>query len=247
MNITVIGEECTDIFIYLKTTRLCPEAPVPIVVQNHITVNKGMAGNVVNNLKALSTELTIKQISQKSKIVKTRYIDDKSNHMFMRLDEGDDNVYPLILENHDIETIKNSDAVIVSDYNKGFLSDRVLIEIGKSSKFSVIDTKRAISEDIINSFNVIKVNEEEYLRNKTIIDKNSSKFIITLGKNGAKYMNKVYPTKIIKETIDVSGAGDTFTSAFTLKYMETKNLTDSIIYGNDMASIVVLKRGVATP
>lgn len=247
MKITVIGETCTDVFIYLETKRLSPEAPVPIVTQKRLTINKGMAGNVVNNLNALSKNITVKQISQKPKITKTRYVDEKSNHMFMRLDEGDDDVFPLILEDCYVEKIKNSDVVIVSDYNKGFLSDRVLIEIGKLSKFSVLDTKRIFSEEIISSFNIIKVNEEEYLKNKTVADKFINKVLITLGKNGVKYMNSTYPSKSPKETIDVSGAGDTFTAAFTLKYMEGQNLTESIVYANEMASIVVSKRGVTTP
>lgn len=247
MKITVIGETCTDIFIYLETKRLSPEAPVPIVTQKHLTINKGMAGNVVSNLNALSPSLTVKQISQKSKITKTRYIDDKSNHMFMRLDEGDDSISSLILEDCHIEKIKNSDVVIVSDYNKGFISDRSLIEIGKLSKFSVLDTKRIFSEDIAEAFNIIKVNEDEYLKNKTVADKFIYKVLITLGKNGVKYMNSTYPSKSPKETIDVSGAGDTFTAAFTLKYMENQNLTESIRYANEMASIVVSKRGVTTP
>ena len=34
------------------------------------------------------------------------------------------------------------DAVIVSDYNKGFLSDEDLYQIGKKAKLSFIDTKR---------------------------------------------------------------------------------------------------------
>ena len=51
----------------------------------------------------------------------------------------------------------------------------------------------------------------------------------------------------LKETIDVSGAGDTFTASFTLKYLETKDVSESIIFANKMASIVVSKRGVTTP
>ena len=46
--------------------------------------------------------------------------------------------------------------------------------------------------------------------------------------NGAKYMDKVYPSPAPKETIDVSGAGDTFTAAFTLKYLQTKSIEEAI-------------------
>jgi bifunctional ADP-heptose synthase (sugar kinase/adenylyltransferase) len=45
----------------------------------------------------------------------------------------------------------------------------------------------------------------------------------------------------------VSGAGDTFTSSFILKFYETNNIKESITFANTMASIVVSKRGVTTP
>ena len=84
-------------------------------------------------------------------------------------------------------------------------------------------------------------------RNKNISDKNKDKFIITLGMNGAKHDNIVFLSPSPKQTIDVSGAGDTFTAFFSLKYYETKNISESIKFANQMASIVVSKRGVATP
>ena len=74
-----------------------------------------------------------------------------------------------------------------------------------------------------------------------------NKVIVTLGSKGAKYMNKNFPCPEPKETIDVSGAGDTFTASFTLKYLSSKDVEESIIFANKMSSIVVSKRGVATP
>ena len=74
-----------------------------------------------------------------------------------------------------------------------------------------------------------------------------NKIIITLGAKGAKHNGIVYPSPDPKETIDVSGAGDTFTASFTLKYLETYDIPESIIFANKMASIVVSKRGVTTP
>jgi sugar/nucleoside kinase (ribokinase family) len=47
--------------------------------------------------------------------------------------------------------------------------------------------------------------------------------------------------------MDVSGAGDTFTAAFALKYLETNDTESSITFANQMARQVVSKRGVATP
>jgi bifunctional ADP-heptose synthase (sugar kinase/adenylyltransferase) len=247
MVITVIGELCRDVFKYGNVTRLCPEAPVPVLTDVYKELNWGMAGNVQENLLAHNPELNINLIHQKNLIKKTRYIDDKTNHMFLRVDEGENEVDTLILTPETVQTITESDLVIVSDYNKGFLTEEVLIQIGKLSKLSIIDTKKTISKYLIDSFTFIKLNEHEYQRNKNISDKNKDKFIITLGMNGAKHNDTIFPSPSPKQTIDVSGAGDTFTSFFSLKYYETKNISESITFANQMASIVVSKRGVATP
>ena len=247
MQITIIGELCHDVFIYGDVKRLCPEAPVPILTDIITESNLGMAGNVRENLWAHDSSLKITLIHQSNPITKTRYIDHKTNHMFLRVDEGEDNIDSLVLTSENIEDISESDLVIVSDYNKGFLSEKTLIQIGKLSKLSVIDTKKIITENLIKSFTFIKLNEHEYQRNKNISDKNKDKVIITLGMNGAKHDDIVFLSPSPKQTIDVSGAGDTFTAFFSLKYYETKNISESIKFANQMASIVVSKRGVATP
>jgi bifunctional ADP-heptose synthase (sugar kinase/adenylyltransferase) len=247
MVITIIGELCRDIFNYGNATRLCPEAPVPVLTEVYTETNFGMAGNVRENLWAHDSSLRISLIHQTNPITKTRYIDDKTNYMFLRVDEGEDEIDKLVLTPEKIEDISESDLVIVSDYNKGFLDESVLIQIGKLSKLSIIDTKKTISNGLINSFTFIKLNEHEYQKNKNISDKNKNKFIITLGMNGAKHDDIVFLSPHPKQTIDVSGAGDTFTAFFSLKYYETKNISESIKFANQMASIVVSKRGVATP
>jgi bifunctional ADP-heptose synthase (sugar kinase/adenylyltransferase) len=247
MVITIIGELCRDIFNYGNVTRLCPEAPVPVLTEVYTETNFGMAGNVRENLWAHDSSLRISLIHQTNPITKTRYIDDKTNYMFLRVDEGENEIDKLVLTPEKIEDISESDLVIVSDYNKGFLDESVLIQIGKLSKLSIIDTKKTISNGLINSFTFIKLNEHEYQKNKNISDKNKNKFIITLGMNGAKHDDIVFLSPHPKQTIDVSGAGDTFTAFFSLKYYETKNISESIKFANQMASIVVSKRGVATP
>jgi bifunctional ADP-heptose synthase (sugar kinase/adenylyltransferase) len=247
MVITIIGELCRDIFNYGNVTRLCPEAPVPVLTEVYTETNFGMAGNVRENLWAHDSSLKISLIHQINPITKTRYIDDKTNYMFLRVDEGENETDKLFLTPEKIEDISESDLVIVSDYNKGFLDEEVLIQIGKLSKLSIIDTKKTISNDLINSFTFIKLNEHEYQKNKNISDKNKNKFIITLGMNGAKHDDIVFLSPHPKQTIDVSGAGDTFTAFFSLKYYETKNISESIKFANQMASIVVSKRGVTTP
>ena len=57
------------------------------------TVNGGMAYNVYNNLLSLKVPTEIQTNSNYENITKTRFIDYRSNYMFMRLDENDDQ-YP---------------------------------------------------------------------------------------------------------------------------------------------------------
>ena len=248
MKITVIGEFCTDIFVYGETKRLSPEAPVPVFNPLYIERNFGMAGNVVENLKSLDQDVTIKHLHQFQPIKKTRYVDDKSNHMFIRVDEGEETITPLELTDSVIDEIKESDAIIVSDYNKGYLNEKILLEIAYHSRFIVMDTKKQISPNLVANFNFIKLNEHEYSNFSDDIKKQyPNKLIVTLGSKGAKYMDNIYPSPDPRETIDVSGAGDTFTASFTVKYLETKNIEESIIYANEMSSIVVQKRGVSVP
>jgi D-beta-D-heptose 7-phosphate kinase/D-beta-D-heptose 1-phosphate adenosyltransferase len=248
MKITVIGELCYDYFIYGEVKRLSPEAPVPVFVPKDEITNLGMAGNVRQNLWAINRELRINLYHQLKTIKKTRYVDKKSNHMFLRVDEGEGLMDGLYMTDEMIRETKTSDALIISDYNKGFLLYNGIKNISKMAKFCVMDTKRSIDSGLIEKVDFVKLNEEEFEKSKANISNEMlSKIIITMGAKGAKYMDNVYPADKPKETIDVSGAGDTFTAAFTYKYLQTKNIEESIIYANQMASIVVAKRGVATP
>ena len=137
MLITIIGELCLDVFIYGNVKRLCPEAPVPVLTDIYEVKNFGMAGNVTQNLLSYNSSLKIETIHQKNPIQKVRYYDDKTNYMFLRVDDGENEVDTLVLTPEMIQTITESDLVIVSDYNKGFLTEKTLIEIGKSSKYMI--------------------------------------------------------------------------------------------------------------
>ena len=86
MKILVIGDSCTDVFVYGYCKRLCPEGPVPIFEPSRTITNMGMSGNVVANLKSLGAE-KVELITNREQITKTRYVEEKSNHMFIRVDE----------------------------------------------------------------------------------------------------------------------------------------------------------------
>lgn len=248
VKILVIGELCIDEFIYGEVKRFSPEAPVPVFNPIEKNTNMGMAGNVVSNLKFLYDDIEVLHWHQTEKIVKSRYCDKVSNHMFIRIDEEkipcDKITY---LSPNQRKTINETDLVIVSDYDKGFLSDNILCEIGSLSKLSLIDTKRKITQNIVDSFDFIKVNKTEYLNNKDIVENNQSKFLITKGKEGVTFNGKVYESPNPQDTIDVSGAGDTFAASFSLKYILTEDIDSSIRYANEVCANVVNKKGVSLP
>jgi bifunctional ADP-heptose synthase (sugar kinase/adenylyltransferase) len=244
MVVTVIGEYCLDVFVYGDVNRLSPEAPVPVLQPNETTENPGMAGNVVENVISINPKCRIVKFHQSNPIKKTRYVDKKSNHMFLRVDQNDF-AEPLNLNLSKINSIKNSDIVIVSDYNKGFLSHEDILSIGKNSSLSILDSKKILNDDIVKSFTFVKMNFSEFKQNSHLTY--TDNIITTLGGDGCKYKNEVFESPSPKETIDVSGAGDTFTSSFILKFYETNNIKESINFANNMASIVVSKRGVTTP
>lgn len=251
MRFIVIGETCKDRFVYSEIKRLSPEAPVPVLMPIEIVENEGMSGNVVQNLIALNPELEVNHIHQREPIFKTRFIEKKSNHMFIRVDEGElEPCQPILFESIDednLAEIKNSDATIVSDYDKGLMSIEFMNKIAQTSYVSVLDSKKTLDKSIVENFTFIKLNENEYLNNKSLVDLHPEKFIITLGSKGVQYSGKMYPNPNPQETIDVSGAGDTFVAAFTLKFVETGDVGEAITYANEMASKVVSKRGVAVP
>ena len=244
MKIVVIGETCVDKFIYCDINRLSPEAPVPVLQPINTVVNAGMSGNTVANVKALKPSSKVLHFSNLSQVTKTRYVEKKTNHMFLRVDEGDDKIEQFIWSEDYEHFIQDADVVIVSDYNKGYLLDYTLQLIAYKSKLSILDSKRKLNSDIIKDFTFVKLNEEEYLNNKEL---DVSKIIVTLGSKGCMYNGKTYSSPNPQETIDVSGAGDTFTAAFALSYATAKSVPNAIKFANKISAEVVSKRGVQTP
>ena len=231
--------------MYCDVSRFSPEAPVPVLNPVEIVENDGMAGNVVRNILAMKSDSLVAHWYQDEIITKTRFVEKKSNHMFLRLDDGESNISKVELIDERVEELSNFNIVIVSDYDKGFMTNDDLLTIGKNSKVSILDSKRKLSKEIVDSFTFVKLNEKESLQNSDLLE--CKNILVTLGSKGTKFNDEVYPSPNPQETIDVSGAGDTFTSAFILKYLETGDIKTSIIYANEMASIVVSKRGVAVP
>ena len=243
-KILVVGESCMDIFIYGDTPRLSPEGPAPVFIPTQERYNGGMAANVESNLISLGCEVDL--ITNTSSITKTRYVHESSNTLLLRVDEGD-NVKQV--EDSKLKTIDywEYNMVVISDYNKGFLTEEDISYIAFKHPNVICDTKKKLGE-WCRDIRFIKLNRSEFENNKEFIKQNDwilEKLIITLDKDGCKHNGKIYPTEQV-EILDISGAGDTFVAAFSKKYIETSDVEQSITFANECSSKVVQKRGVTT-
>lgn len=247
-KILVIGELCIDRFVYGDVKKLSPEAPVPVFNELETVENKGMAGNVVENVKSLYGDCEVLHWYQKENIIKSRYVDYKSNHMFIRVDDEKipcDKIVYITPEQR--RTISESDAVIISDYDKGYLTKDIIKNIAAISKLTILDSKKVLDYSTISDIDYVKLNYNEYLNNKELCDSFKEKFIITKGKDGASFNGVDYNSDNPQQTIDVSGAGDTFMASFVIKLLTTNSVEESIKYANMVCADVVNKKGVSIP
>ena len=241
-RVLVIGDSCEDIFVYGKCDRICPEAPVPVFLPVETKINGGMSKNVFNNLGSLNSSVEYSLITNPNKIIKTRYVDYKTNQMIVRVDENDkaDKFY----RNTDLLRY-NYDAVVISDYNKGFLTEDDIEWLANKYPVTFLDTKKQIG-DWVKNITYIKINESEYNRNKEYLDKSfDSNLIVTLGEKGVRYNNDVYPPKDIVDAFDLSGAGDTFLAGLVTSYIEDKDINKAILFAQECAGKAIVKKGVA--
>ena len=232
MKVLLLGDSCEDEYIYGRCNRLSPEAPVPILDYAKLQTKSGMAGNVCLNLQSFGLDITF--LTNPEKIVKTRFIDEKSNQQILRVD-NEERVKPLL-----VPVATNSfDAVVISDYNKGYLSTEKIFEIVDSASCPVfIDSKKTVLPNKENCF--VKINDVEYekLQHDCYIDN----LIVTKGSEGCIYKQTLYPAEKVN-VYDVVGAGDTFLSALVYGYITTNNIDESLMMGNRAAAIAVQQPG----
>lgn len=247
MKILVIGETCLDVFIYGDCHRICPEAPVPVFIPVEEKSNAGMAANVLNNFAVLgqkyNKELECEFWTNHSDNRKTRYVDAASNQMIMRVDSEKGYLF----DDHHIPNFEDYDAVIVSDYNKGLISDELLEEIAQRSKLSFIDTKKKYNALWADKFSFIKINDKEARENGfESVESIKDKLIVTASSKGCFFNDKNYTIKNKSDVRDVCGAGDTFLAAFAFDYLCNKNIDSAIDFAQECCQFVISKRGVVT-
>ena len=244
MKTLVVGDACLDEYAYGECIRLCPEGPIPILNETERIETVGMAANTHRNMLAFCPDAELVS-NNPMEIIKTRFVDRKTNQLLLRVDTNDKT--ERILE-EEVEEICSSqyDLIVVSDYCKGFLNDSDLIRIGQSSiRTSVLDSKRPITQEIIDSFDFIKLNENEYNKNREILrlESNKWKAVTTMGGQGVRFLNQRYRPPKVLQTFDVSGAGDVFTAAFSYSVASGFSVHDSIVAAQNCCVKVIQRRG----
>ena len=256
MNILVIGDSCKDVFIYGDIERISPEAPVPVFKPTHEESNGGMARNVADNVESL--DMHIHTVTNKNSIIKKRYVENRSGQMVLRVDEHDycERIEETLLKGitknkferppfgFGSNTENYYDAIIISDYNKGFLEEEDIQHICENNKNVFVDTKKKLGE-WINDADFIKINELEYKKNHELLsDKGfKEKLIVTLGSKGCRYKGVEYPVKKVPVK-DVSGAGDTFIAGLVRGYLDNNNIYEAITFAQKCTNVVVQQHGV---
>ncbi|MGI9533928.1 MAG: D-glycero-beta-D-manno-heptose-7-phosphate kinase [Thermodesulfobacteriota bacterium] len=298
-KVLVIGDLMLDKYVFGTSSRISPEAPVPVISQSSTEFCLGGAANVAknltdlgaktfligtagidNNAKILLNLLNKSGINTKNIIkdrnkpttLKTRIISD--DQQLVRIDEECGSDISLNIQNQILNRISrvirinNPDAVIISDYNKGVITKKIsreAIKIAKKSgAFVAVDPK---GTDFIKyaGSNVITPNRKEAetvfgisISDNTALVKALRKInketktegiLITKGKEGVSFIrnNNVYDIPAVeKQVYDVTGAGDTFISVFTLSALCSDSWQAAAYISNIAASIVISNLGTTS-
>ena len=237
-KILVIGESCSDLFVYCDALRLAPDIPVPVLNVLNSSENPGMAKNVYRNIKSIHDKCDLLTNDNWYSITKTRYMHEKSNHMFFRVDA------PHLIDRINLKKIiYDYEIIVISDYDKGFLTTSDIKTISEMHDNVFLDTKKILGP-WAKKCKYIKINDYEYMNSIDFIDNDlKNKIIHTKGAEGCYFKKQNYPVDKV-EVKDLSGAGDSFMAALVCEFLKSKDIISSIEFANLCASNVVKNKGV---
>ena len=296
LNILVFGDVMLDRYVNGEVSRISPEAPVPVIRVMEEKSVAGGAANVALNLASLGAsvesvgwfgkdeqgdelveilcEKNIKvdprcRFSSAPTISKSRVT--SSNQQVCRVDrESNADSYSLDLDQFGsllLEKAGNADAVIISDYGKGFVTNEALELLKGSARFLAVDPKPSrpvdyacpdlLTPNRLEALEMVGMSRESqapFPRDEVVeeIFKHFSPkmLAVTLGSEGmllaeSGKVKSLIPTAA-REVFDVSGAGDTVIATLTLGLVAGETFEDSAHLANLAAGIVVGKVGTAT-
>jgi rfaE bifunctional protein kinase chain/domain len=267
MNILAIGDLMIDINYISEIKRNAPEADIPIYNILDVNYILGGASNVALNLKNLGTNVEIisvigddingnkiKEMFDFNKITHNLFIDKErkttqKNRIFVndklnvRYDNESTHDISISIENEIISyiTSKNDiDAIVISDYDKGVITENLaqtIINYANENNIpTFVDPKLKNYTKYKNCF-LFKPNqnESETISGEKNIDKilqfikdkiACKNILMTRGKEGMilnNINNKIEHDSIIN-LVDVTGAGDVVLSVLVYCYLKDGDL-----------------------
>jgi D-beta-D-heptose 7-phosphate kinase/D-beta-D-heptose 1-phosphate adenosyltransferase len=294
-RLLVLGDLMLDEFIWGEVRRISPEAPVPVVEVKRESWHAGGAGNVVSNLLALGAQAVPIGIigndwagerlrermaeagaetsflvvdANRPTTLKTRIV--AHHQQMIRADRESRLPIAESVEEQLIATftaaLKDADAVIVSDYDKGVLTPRVLPAVlaAAAHKIVCLDPKiknfalyRPVTVVTPNQLEAeratgIEITDEASLlaAARRIREQLSCPYVlITRGEHGMSLLSEETVTHIptmARDVYDVTGAGDTVIATLALALAAGADITEAALIANQAAGIVVGKVGTAT-
>ena len=297
-TIVVLGDVMLDEFVWGDVTRISPEAPVPVVDIRRESAHLGGAGNVLANLISLGSHgsvigvvgkdaaaerlrSSLREISPQAdaylvvdesrpSTVKTRII--AHNQLVVRADRELRTPVKGKIEDQIISQLKqaleHADAFVVSDYDKGVVTQRILAEILPFAygRVPVLIDPKMRNFNFYQPATLITPNHHEALR-MTGLEEDSDdglheaaqliqeklhcdSVLITRGDRGMMLMESngqpVYVKTAAREVYDVTGAGDTVIAALAGGLAAGASMFEAATLANHAAGIVVAKVGTAT-
>jgi len=298
-RVLVVGDIILDHFLWGSVSRISPEAPVPVVNVTRENMMLGGAANVLHNLYALgakaslcgvigndvmgdqllglladvsaSTDGVIK-VDDRPTIKKTRVI--AHNQQVVRVDREVNQPVPVeavekILAYIDAN-IDNFDAVIISDYAKGMITESFMEQLRDclakhQSVPLIVDPKPGRSAcyhgvTLITPNNLeaekmsgISIHDEASLleaAQSLLAELSCEAMLITRGEAGMALLERGKPLftipTVAKEVFDVTGAGDTVIATLSVGLAVGLPFGTAATLANIAAGIVVGKVGTAT-
>ncbi|CAB4134413.1 rfaE_dom_I, bifunctional protein RfaE, domain I [uncultured Caudovirales phage] len=251
--VLVIGDSCTDITYQVDNSRKNPEYPeVPLLkVVGDPVVSMGMAHKVARGLQQLKLEV-LAEMPPPILETKARYV-DRTGHPIVRIDS----VRPFRTELGKLSreklnttcnniTADNISAVVISDYNKGFISTEDIISIidicVRCNVPVFLDTKKPNLRDFSGA--IIKINSKEYTA-ATDLPNISANMVVTLGEQGAMHPDpKVgllpsYKPEHVYDNPNPCGAGDLYLVGLVYGFLKTNDIRESMKYASVLAGMHV--------
>ena len=241
--VAVFGDPIIDYYHFGRATRLCPEAPVPVFVEDRLELRDGGAQNVTANLRALGMEVHT-LYPPPPWTLKHRYL--AGTQQLLRVDRDRDHFKseaPV-----DLRVFDRVAALIVSDYAKGWVSqDRCRQVCGAAKGIPIVVDPKGHCWTKYPVGAVICPNQVEYQQIPHASTRPFSPLVEKRGPAGLRlhYEPELwvdYPSKA-RAVFDVTGAGDTVTAIIGATLAVQGTIEEACELANIAAGLVVAQVG----